>query len=128
MRNRRELRLVENDITFRCRGTLGSAWVRVEDATVYTTTRVFRLEHHVQNVKISRIALGEGAGNLFDNAPGPGEGFEYDKTPRKASPLAPWPYRRTRVRRAVAVVFRSRAFAGMQRPRGTHSIRCPRSC
>jgi hypothetical protein len=84
---------VENDIAFRCRGTLGSAWVTARNNTVYQTSRVFRLEHNVQNVKISGLALGEGIGQVFDNAPGPGEGFE-DKGRRTAPPLAAWPYTR----------------------------------
>lgn len=84
---------VENDIAFRCRGTLGSAWVTARNNTVYQTSRVFRLEHNVKNVKISGLALGEGIGQVFDHAPGPGEGFE-DKRRRTAPPLAPWPYTR----------------------------------
>jgi hypothetical protein len=89
--------LVENDIGFRCRGTLGSAWVTVKNVSAYDTTRVFRLEHHVQNIKISGLALGDGIGQTFDNAPGPGEGFEHEKTPRNALKLPPWPYNRVRV-------------------------------
>jgi len=88
---------VENDIAFRCRGTLGSAWATVKGAAVYTTTRVFRLEHDVKNVKISGLLLGEGAGELFDNAPWPGEGFEHEP-PGKAPALAAWPYTRLLVR------------------------------
>ncbi len=84
---------VENDIAFRCRGTLGSAWVTAPDNTVYQTSRVFRLEANVRNVKISGLALGEGIGQVFDNAPGPGEGFE-DEGRRTAPPLAAWPYTR----------------------------------
>jgi hypothetical protein len=87
---------VENDIAFRCRGTLGSAWVKVNGAAVYQTSRVFRLEHHVQNVKINGLALGEGIGHVFDNAPGPGEGFE-DGDRRPAPPLARWPYTRLKI-------------------------------
>ncbi len=89
--------LVENDIAFRCRGTLGSAWVTTRDTTVYQTSRVFRLEHNVQNVKIVGLALGEGIGEVFDKAPGPGEGFE-DHGRRPAPPLARWPYTRLRVK------------------------------
>ena len=81
---------VENDIAFRCRGTLGSAWVTARNNTVYQTSRVFRLEHNVRNVKISGLALGEGIGQVFDNVPGPGEGFE-DNGRRAAPPLAAWP-------------------------------------
>jgi hypothetical protein len=84
---------VDNDIGFRCRGTRGSAWVTARDNTVYRTDRVFRLEHYVQNVKISGLALGEGVGKIFDQAPGPGEGFE-DRGRRKAPSLADWPYTR----------------------------------
>jgi hypothetical protein len=89
---------VENDIAFRCRGTLGSAWATVKNATIYHTTRVFRLEHHVRNVKIAGLTLGEGIVDLFDNAPGPGEGFEYEAAAWKAPPLAAWPYTRLLVR------------------------------
>jgi hypothetical protein len=47
----------------------------------------------VKNVKIFHLGLGEGIGQVFDNAPGPGEGFEeYGK--RKAPALAKWPYNR----------------------------------
>ena len=52
---------VDNDIAFRCRGTLGSAWVTARECAVYRTSRVFRLEHNVANVKIFDLALGEGA-------------------------------------------------------------------
>src|SRR5688500_7615992 len=58
-----------------------------------STSRVFRLEHNVQNVKLSGLALGEGIGQVFDNAPGAGEGYE-DKGRRTAPPLAAWPYTR----------------------------------
>ena len=85
--------LVENDIAFRCRGTKGSAWVTVRNPAVYQTSRVFRLEYNVQNVKIYGLALGEGIGQVFDQAPGPGEGFE-DHGRRTAPPLAAWPYTR----------------------------------
>jgi hypothetical protein len=50
------------------------------------------LEHNVQNVKISGLAVGEGIGQIFDNA-GPGDGFE-DNGRRIAPPLAAWPYTR----------------------------------
>jgi hypothetical protein len=87
---------VENDIAFRCRGTLGSAWVTARDNTAHQTDRVFRLEHRVQNVKIFGLALGAGIGRVFDEAPGAGEGFE-DHGRRVAPPLAAWPYTRLRV-------------------------------
>jgi hypothetical protein len=84
---------VENDIGFRCRGTRGSAWVTARNCTVYQTSRVFRLEHEVQNVKIFHLALGEGIGQQYDKAPGPGPGFE-EHGSRKAPALAKWPYSR----------------------------------
>lgn len=84
---------VENDIAFRCRGTLGSAWVTARYNTVYETARVFRLEHNVKNVKISGLALGDSIGQVFENAPGPGEGLE-DKGRRTAPSLHAWPYTR----------------------------------
>jgi len=87
---------VDNDIAFRCRGTLGSAWVTALNNTVYRTSRVFRLEHRVKNVKISGLAVGQGIGQEFDNVPGPGEGFE-DRDRRTAPPLAAWPYTRLAV-------------------------------
>jgi len=93
--------LVENDIGFRCRGTLGSAWVTARNCTVYRTSRVFRLEHNVRNIKIFHLALGEGIGQLYDNAPGPGEGFE-EHGSRKAPPLAQWPYNRLPVGEVIA--------------------------
>jgi hypothetical protein len=86
---------VENDIAFRCRGPGGereSAWVTARQCTVYQTSRVFRLESRVENVKISRLALGEGIERDFDHSPGPGAGFEAVK-PRTAPALQPWPYR-----------------------------------
>lgn len=67
---------VDNDIAFRCRGSRGSAWVTARNCTVYRTSRVFRLEEGVQNVKVFHLALGEGIGRLYDRAPGPGAGFE----------------------------------------------------
>ena len=87
---------VENDIAFRCRGSLGSAWVTARNCTVYHTSRVFRLEHDVQNVKIFHLALGEGIGKKYDRAPGAGEGFE-ESGSRQAPKLAPWPYTRLAV-------------------------------
>jgi hypothetical protein len=85
---------VENDIAFRCRGAGGnraSAWVIVRDCTVYRTSRVFRLESGVENVKIHNLALGEGIGREYDRAPGPGAGFEVQGS-RTAPPLRAWPY------------------------------------
>jgi len=86
--------LVENDIAFRCRGAGGeraSAWVTARNCTVYRTSRVFRLEAGVENVKIFHLAVGEGVERDFDRAPGPGAGFEVAGS-RIAPPLAPWPY------------------------------------
>jgi hypothetical protein len=48
---------VENDIAFRCRGALGSAWVTARDNTVYRTTRVFRPEHNVENVVTAQVGI-----------------------------------------------------------------------
>ena len=93
--------LVENDIGFRCRGTRGSAWVTARNCTAYQTSRVFRLEYEVQNVKIFHLALGEGIGRVHDNVPGPGAGFEEHGT-RKAPALAKWPYRRLAVGEVIA--------------------------
>jgi hypothetical protein len=90
---------VENDIAFRCRGAGGeraSAWVTARDCTVYRTSRVFRLESNVENVKISGLALGEGVERDFDRAPGAGAGFEFTGK-RAAPPLAAWPYRALRI-------------------------------
>jgi len=93
--------LVENDIGFRCRGSLGSAWVTARNCTVYQTSRVFRLEYEVQNVKIFHLALGEGNGQLYEKVPGPGAGFE-EAGSRKAPPLAKWPYNRLPVGEVIA--------------------------
>jgi hypothetical protein len=85
---------VENDIAFRCRGAgvgRDSAWVTARNCTVYQTSRVFRLENRVENVKIFHLALGGGIEREFDHAPGPGEGFEATGS-RKPPPLAAWPY------------------------------------
>lgn len=85
---------VENDIAFRCRGAGGeraSAWVTARHCTVYRTSRVFRLEAGVENVKIFHLAVGEGVEREFDRAPGPGAGHEVQGT-RRAPGLAPWPY------------------------------------
>src|SRR5688572_7262685 len=79
--------LVDNDIGFRCRGSLGSAWVTARNCTVYRTARVFRLEEQVRNVRIYHLALGEGIGKLYDHALGPGTGFEASGS-RKAPVLA----------------------------------------
>ena len=88
--------LVENDIGFRCRGSRGSAWVTSRNCTVYQTSRVFRLEFEVQNVKIFHLALAEDVGQLYDKVPGPGAGFE-EFGKRTAPPLAKWPYNRLAV-------------------------------
>jgi hypothetical protein len=85
---------VENDIAFRCRGAGAarpSAWVTVRDCTVYETSRVFRLESGVENVKIFGLAVGAGVEREYDRAPGPGEGFEVVGT-RSAPRLRAWPY------------------------------------
>jgi hypothetical protein len=58
---------------------------------VYQTTRVFRLEAGVENVKIFHLAQGEGVDREFDRAPGPGAGFEVIGK-RTAPPLKAWPY------------------------------------
>jgi hypothetical protein len=86
---------VENDIAFRCRGAgaaRASAWVTARNCTVYQTSRVFRLESGVENVKIFHLALGEGVERDFDRAPGPGAGFEFVGS-RIAPSLKPEPYR-----------------------------------
>lgn len=85
---------VENDIAFRCRGPgdlRDSAWVTAINCTVYQTSRVFRLEAKVENVKIMHLATGEGAARNFDGAPGPGAGYVVQGG-RDAPPLKPWPY------------------------------------
>lgn len=87
--------LVENDIGFRCRGAGGeraSAWVTVRDCAVYGTSRVFRLESGVENVKIAGLAVGEGVGVIFERAPGEGAGFEMGEA-LVAPALPAWPYR-----------------------------------
>src|SRR5688572_8063887 len=85
---------VENDIAFRCRGAgtaRESAWVTAMNCTVYQTSRVFRLESGVENVKILHLALGKGIGRDYERSPGPGEGFEIVGT-RAAPDLIAWPY------------------------------------
>lgn len=87
--------LVENDIAFRCRGPGGeraSAWVTVRNCAIYQTSRVFRLESRVENVKIFGLALGAGVDREFERVPGAGDGFEQAR-PRPAPPLPAWPYR-----------------------------------
>lgn len=85
---------VENDIAFRCRGTRGSAWATLRNVTVYQTTRVFRLEHKVQNMRIFHMAYGEGVKDRITRAAGgEGEGYVYEGE-REAPPLAEWPYTR----------------------------------
>ena len=87
--------LVENDIAFRCRGAgpgRESAWVTALNCTVYQTSRVFRLESGVENVRILHLALGPGIEHEFDRAPGPGAGFEVNGA-RTAPTLPSWPYR-----------------------------------
>lgn len=91
---------VDNDIAFRCRGSQGSAWVTTRNCTVYRTSRVFRLEAHVENMKIFHLALGEGIGRVIDPAPGPGPGFEQHGT-REAPVLPPWPWTRLPVGQVV---------------------------
>lgn len=86
--------LVENDIAFRCRGPgdqRESAWVTATHCTVYQTSRVFRLEAAVENVKILHLATGEGVGRKFDGAPGPGAGYVVAGE-RAAPRLKSWPY------------------------------------
>jgi len=84
----------ENDIAYRCRGTLGAAWVTTRNCTLYSTTRPFRPEFQVPNLKIFHMAYGEGIDKIFDESGGgAGAGFENHGS-RKAPPLAPWPYKR----------------------------------
>ena len=85
---------VENDIAFRCRGAgsnRASAWLTARNCTIYETSRVFRLESGVENVKIFGLAIGEHVARDFDRAPGPGQGFEVVGS-RLAPPLKAWPY------------------------------------
>jgi hypothetical protein len=72
---------VGNDIAYRCRGDgeyrddllpgpsrrRGSAWATTRNCTVYRTTRVFRPEAQVENLKIFHMAYGEAIENIFDN-------------------------------------------------------------
>ncbi|HUR57434.1 MAG TPA: right-handed parallel beta-helix repeat-containing protein [Opitutaceae bacterium] len=86
--------LVENDIAFRCRGAGAareSAWVTAVNCTVYRTSRVFRLESGVENVKILHLALGGEIGREQEKVPGPGAGFVREGS-RVAPPLKAWPY------------------------------------
>lgn len=93
---------VENDIAFRCRGTRGSAWATLRNVTVYQTTRVFRLEHKVQNMNIFHMAYGEGVKNKITRAAG-GEGKGYvNQGERTAPTLAKWPYTRLPVGKIIA--------------------------
>lgn len=83
---------VENDIAFRCRGTRGSAWVTIRNATVYQTSRVFRLEHEVQNMKNFHMAYGEGVVEKVTLASGgAGQGY-VNVGEREAPSLLIWPY------------------------------------
>ena len=85
---------VENDIAFRCRGAGGeraSAWVTARNCVVYKTSRAFRLESGVENVKIFHLAKGDGVARDCDRAPGPGAGYEVAGT-RAAPTLKAWPY------------------------------------
>ncbi len=104
---------VDNDIAYRCRGEgqyrsgmfpgrvrrRPSAWVTTRNCTVYRTTRAFRPEFRVENLKIYDMAYGEGVGQVFDNSSGGhGEGFEH-RGKREAPPLEAWPYTRLPVGR-----------------------------
>ena len=96
-------------MAFRCRGAgIGreSAWVTARDCTVYQTTRVFRLESGVENVKIFHLALGDGIARDYDRSPGPGKGFEVVGA-RNAPVLKPWPYTALPVGRVTEVGGRS---------------------
>jgi hypothetical protein len=86
--------LVENDIGFRCRGTRGSAWATLRNVTVYETTRVFRLEYRVRNIKSFHMAFGQGVvDRITEIEGGAGEGFLFEGE-RTAPPLPSWPYRK----------------------------------
>jgi hypothetical protein len=85
---------VENDIAFRCRGAgaeRDSAWITARNCTIYRTTRAFRLESGVENLKIFHLAQGEAVEREFDRAPGPGANFEVSGS-RSAPPLKEDPY------------------------------------
>ena len=57
------------------------------NCTFYHTSRVFRLEDRVQNVKIFHPAYGEGIGRRFNRAGGGrGAGFVYEGS--RAAPAA----------------------------------------
>ncbi len=106
---------VDNDIAYRCRGEGSyrenmfpgevrrrpSAWVTTRNCTVYRTSRAFRAEFQVENLKIHNMAYGEGVEQIFDDSSGGhGEGFEYHGK-REAPPLAAWPYTRLAVGEVV---------------------------
>jgi hypothetical protein len=94
---------VENDIAFRCRGTRGSAWVTARNNSFYMTTRVFRLEHRVQNMAIYNSAYGEGVVDTLTHAAGGyGEGYVYEGE-RQAPLLEIWPYVRLKVGKSAPV-------------------------
>jgi len=94
--------LVDNDIGFRCRGTRGSAWASVRNCSIYRTTRPFRLEDRVQNIRVFHAAYGPKVGKqIFQRAGGgSGPGF-MDVGRRQAPPLPPWPYDRVPVGKTV---------------------------
>ena len=86
--------LAENDVGFRCRGTLGSAWATVRNCAVYHTSRVFRFEDEVNNIKVFQMAWGEGVTHRFqDVAGGRGKGCVIEGE-RPAASLPQWPYTR----------------------------------
>ena len=93
---------VENDVGFRCRGTRGGAWATVRNCAIYRTTRPFRLEDRVQNIRVFHTAYGPQVGKrIFQPAGGgPGAGF-MDVGRRQAPPLEPWPYDRLPVGKIV---------------------------
>ncbi len=93
---------VENDIAYRCRGTKGAAWVTTRNCTLYRTSRPFRPEYQVPNLKIFNMAYGEGVSKIFDDSGGgAGEGFENSGS-RQAPPLREWPYTSLPVGQIVA--------------------------
>ena len=108
--------LVENDIAFRCRGAGGareSAWVTALNCTVYRTSRVFRLESGVENVKILHLAPGEGIGREREGAPGPGAGFVAEGS-RTAPALKAWPYQALPVGEVMGAVVKAEAATGWE--------------